>query len=83
MGLFYLLKKSFKNLLNDSLVTEKGFEYLPYLSSFRCHKDRRFGRCAWTYYEAFNQTLLTQKYQGFSPNTFYYLEGYGTTKQHV
>ena len=40
MGLFYLLKKSFKNLLNDSLVKEKSFENLPYLSSFRCHKDR-------------------------------------------
>ena len=44
----------------------------------RYHKDYDSEEYARTYYEALNQTLVTQKYQGSSPNTFYGLEAYGT-----
>ena len=42
------------------------------------HEDEDSEEYARTYYEALNQTLLTQKYQGLPPNTFYGLESYGT-----
>ena len=40
------------------------------------HKDSE--EYPWTYYEAMNQTFLTQKYRVSPPNTFYGLEAYGT-----
>ena len=77
MDLFYLLKENFKNLLFDLLITGSSFENLSYLF-VRCHKDEDSEEYARTYYEILNQTLLTQKYQGSPPNTFYGLEAYDT-----
>ena len=43
------------------------------------HKNEDSEEYARTSYEALlTQTLLTQKYQGSPPNTFYSLEAYGT-----
>ena len=44
----------------------------------RCHKDGDSEEYAGTYYEALNQTLLTQKCQRPSPSIFHGLEAYGT-----
>ena len=44
----------------------------------RCHKDEDSEEYAQTYYKTLNQTLLTLKYQGSLPNTFYGLEAYDT-----
>ena len=44
MDLFYLLKKNFKNLLFDSLITGIGFENLCYVSSCSLPERWRFGR---------------------------------------
>ena len=42
------------------------------------HKDKDSGEYVRMYYEALNQTLLTQKYRRLLPNTFHGLEAYGT-----
>ena len=42
------------------------------------HKDRDSEEYSRMYYQALNQTLLTQKYWGSSLNTFYSLEADGT-----
>ena len=42
------------------------------------YEDDDSEETARTYYEALNQTLLTQKYRGSPPYTFYGLEVYGT-----
>ena len=60
MDLLYLLKENFKNLLFDLLIIGRGFENLPYLSSCLLHNDEDYDEYARTYYEALNQTLLTQ-----------------------
>ena len=78
MDLLYLLKENFKNLLFDLLIIGRSFENLSYLSSCSLHKDEDSEEYARTYYEALNQNLPTQKYRGWSPNTFYSLEAYGT-----
>ena len=78
MDLLYLLKENFKNLLFDLLIIGRSFENLSYLSSCSLHKDEDSEEYARTYYEALNQTLLTQKYREPLPNTFYGLEAYGT-----
>ena len=70
MDLFYISKKNFKNLLFDSLTI--------WIKVVHCHKDRDSKEYPGMYYEILNQTLLTQKYQGSSPNAFYVLEAYGT-----
>ena len=44
----------------------------------RYHKDEDSEEYTRTYYDALNQTFLTQKYRGLPPNTFYGLEAYGT-----
>ena len=78
MYLFYLLEENFKNLLFNSLITERSFENLYYLSSYSLSQRRRFRRIRSDVYEALNRTLLKQKFWGSSPNTFYGLEAYGT-----
>ena len=45
---------------------------------FPYHKDEYAVEYTQTYYEALNQTLLTQKYRESSPNAFYVLEAYVT-----
>ena len=40
----------------------------------RYHKDEDSEEYTRTYYEALNQTLLTQKYRGSPPSAFYGLE---------
>ena len=77
MDLLYLLKENFKNLLFDLLIIGRSFENLSYLSSCSLHKDEDSEEYARTYYEALNQTLLTQKYPG-SPSNTCGLEAYGT-----
>ena len=72
MNFFYLLKESFNNLLFDSLNIGMDCQVA------RCHKDGHSEECARTYYEALNQTLLTQKYRGSSPNAFCGQEAYDT-----
>ena len=47
----------------------------------RCHKDEDSEEYARTQCEALNQTLLTQKFRGSPPNTFYGLEAYATHAQ--
>ena len=47
----------------------------------RYHKDEGSEEYSRKYYEKLNQTLLTQKYCGSSPNTFYGLEAYGTQQE--
>ena len=44
----------------------------------RYHKDEDSEEYTRTYYEALNQTLLTQKYWGSPPDTSCGLEAYGT-----
>ena len=61
MNLLYLLKRNFKYLLFDLLITGRSFENLSYLSVVRYHKDKHSEEYTWKYYEALNQTLLTQK----------------------
>ena len=69
MDLFCLLKESFKNLLFDPLITGRSFDKLPYLSSCLLSQNGDSKEYARTYYEALNQTLLTQKDGGSSLNT--------------
>ena len=79
MDLLYLLKKSL--LLKISYLT-----YWPWHGASRICFIYQVVHClkrdsteyACTYYKALNQTLLAQKYQGSSTNTFYGLEAYGT-----
>ena len=78
MDLFYLLKESFKNLLFDLLAREGALRICLIYQVVRSHKDQDSEEYARTYYEALNQTLLTQKYRGSPPNTFYGLEAYVT-----
>ena len=78
MDLFYLLKENFKNLLFDLLIMGRSFENLSYCQIVRCHKNEDSEEYARTYYETLNQTLVTQKYQGSPPNTFYGLKAYDT-----
>ena len=59
MDLLYLLKENFKNLLFDLLITGRSFENLSY-QVVRYHKGEDSEEYARTYYEALNQTLLTQ-----------------------
>ena len=78
MDLLNLLKENFKDLLSDLLITRRSFENLSYLSSCSLSQRLRYSEeYSRTYYEALNQTLLTQKYQGSPLNTFYGLEVYG------
>ena len=60
MDLLYLLKENFKNLLFDLLIIGKRFENLSYLSSCLLYKDEDSEEYARMYYEALNQTLLTE-----------------------
>ena len=76
--LFNLLKENVKNLLFDSLITEGASRICLIYEVVRCHKDGDSEEYARTYYEALNQTLLTKKYRGSSPNIFYGLEACGT-----
>ena len=78
MDLLYLLKENFKNLLFDLLIIGKRFENLSYLSSCLLYKDEDSEEYARMYYEALNQTLLTQKYRLSPPNPFYGLKAYTT-----
>ena len=48
----------------------RSFENLSYYQAVRYHKDGDSEEYARTYYEALNQTLLTQNSLGSSPNTF-------------
>ena len=66
MDMLYLLKENFKNTLFGLLITGRSFHNLS------------SEEYAQTQYEALNQSLLTQKFQGLPPNTFYGLEAYGT-----
>ena len=74
MDLFYLLKENYKNLLFDWLIMRICLIYQVAC----CHKDGNSEEYTQTYYKVLNQTLLTQKYQASSPNTFHGLEAYGT-----
>ena len=44
----------------------------------RYHEDEDSEEYTRMYYEALNQTLLTQKYKGSPPNTYYGLGADGT-----
>ena len=61
----------------DLLYLMKGASAVCLIYQVVCyHKDSE--EYPWTYYEAMNQTFLTQKYRVSPPNTFYGLEAYGT-----
>ena len=64
IDLFYLLKENFKNLLFDSLKREGASIISLIDQAVRCRKNGDSKKYARTYYEAMNQTLLTQKYRG-------------------
>ena len=70
MDLLYLLKKKFKKLLSDILITGMSFENLSYLSSCLYHKDKYSEEYTRTYYEALNQTLLHKSIGGRLPIHF-------------
>ena len=81
MDLFYMSKESFKNLLFDLLITGGTFlksreEFVLFIKLFVANKDEDSEEYARTYYEALNQTLLTQKSWGSPRNIFYVLKAY-------
>ena len=78
MDLLHLLKDTFKNLLFDLLILEGASRICLIYKNVLYHEDEDSGEFARTYYEVLNQALLTQKYPGSSPITFYGLEAYGT-----
>ena len=64
MDLLYLLKGNIKNLLFNLLTTGRSFEKCLIYQVVRNHKDHDSGEYIRTYYEALNQTFLTQKRRG-------------------
>ena len=72
MNLSYLLKENFKNLLLDLLITRRSFENFSY-QVVRCRRDEDSEEYAGTYYEALNQTLLTQKHKSIGVASQYIL----------
>ena len=68
LEIFYLTYKSLEGASRIFII----YQIVLY------HEDEDSEEYARTYYEALNQTLLTQKYQGLPPNTFYGMEAYGT-----
>ena len=73
MVLLYLLKKNFKNLLFLLINIRRSFENLSD-QVVRYHEDEDSEEYTWMYYDALSQTLLTQKYKGSPPNTYYGLQ---------
>ena len=67
MVLFYLLKENFKNLLFDSLITEKSFDNLSYLSSCLLSQRWRFRRMHSNILRGIESDLTYTKVSGIAP----------------
>ena len=74
MNFFYLLQGNFKNLPFHSLITRSSSRICLISQFIRCIKDGDSEEWTRTYYEALDQTFITQKYRGPFPNTFYGME---------
>ena len=64
MDLFYLLKENFKNLLFDTIITEKSFENLSYLSSCSLSQRRKFWRICSNVLQGIEYDLAYTKVSG-------------------
>ena len=64
MDLFYLLNKNFKNLLFDSLIPQKNFESLSYLSSCSLSQRWRFRRICSNVLQGIESDLAYTKVSG-------------------
>ena len=79
MDLFYLLKKSFKNLLFYSLITGRSFKNLSYLSSRSLSQSWRIRRIRSNVLRGIESDLAYTKVSGIVPQyIFNGLQAYDT-----